>query len=283
MAWPYPASSTAHLMRPTFQRSRAALRINVRKKLRRVGCEAPSRSSRMTTSGDLNAISFNSSDPGELQEGGVRGLADVDAVAFAVHPGGPAPAAGQAAVGFAAKSGNDNLQAFGESAAGRSIGRDGDEELASAWRSASGSGKWAGHDAWIGAGEAGGENFDHQRGADPFVAAGRRHRPRQCGGGIGGRLSLSERPSFWNRFAGACAFHDFALGDDAGAFVDDEARRAAAVGNGERPGIGAERRLAGAPGRDRGGRIGEAERDKARLRQLLRVIAQDAAIIGIAD
>ena len=67
-------------MRPTFQRSRAALRINVRKKLRRVGCEAPSRSSRMTTSGDLNAISFNSSDPGELQEGGVRGAVTDDAI-----------------------------------------------------------------------------------------------------------------------------------------------------------------------------------------------------------
>jgi hypothetical protein len=73
------------------------------------------------------------------------------------------------------------------------------------------------------------------------------------------------------------------LGDDTGALVNDEARAALAVRDGERPGIGAERRLPSAPGRDRGGRVGEAERDHARLRQALRMIAQNAAIIGIAD
>src|ERR1700677_4046086 len=97
----------------------------------------------MTTSGDRSAISFNLTDSGELLEGGVRRLADVDAVLLVLHSGGAAPAARQAPVRLGAESGDDDLQAFGESAAGRRIGRNGDEELTSARRPAGGSGEGA--------------------------------------------------------------------------------------------------------------------------------------------
>ena len=79
----------------------------------------------MTTSGGLNAIAFNSSDPGELQERGVRGLADVDAVVF-VAASWRRGACRQARrpFGLGAESGDDNLQAVGEDAAGRGVGGD---------------------------------------------------------------------------------------------------------------------------------------------------------------
>ena len=151
-------------------------------------------------------------------------------------------------------------------------------------RSAGGSRKRARHDAWIGAGEAGRENFDHQRGADPLVAAGGRHRPRQCRRGIGGRLSLgaNAQPSGIGSPARA-RFMTSLLATTLALWSMTKRAPPSPSGTASDHGIGAERRLPGAPGRDRGGRVGEAERDHARLRQALGVIAQHAAIIGIAD
>ena len=153
-----------------------------------------------------------------------------------------------------------------------------------AGRSARRSREWARDDAWIGTREACGEDFDQQSRADPFIAASRRHRAPQRFGRIDGRVARRvEGPTFRNRLAGPRALHHFTLGHDARALIDDEPRAAGAVWNGERPRIGAERGLAAAPRRDRGRRVGEPQRDEAGSRQPLGVVAQSAAIIGVAD
>ena len=124
----------------------------------------------------------------------------------------------------------DSFEPRGEAAAGDGARIEGEEELPRSRRAARRSRERARDESRIGPGEAGGEHLDHQRGADALVAAGRRHRALQRLRGVRRRLALGvERPARRDRLAGAGALHHLALGDDAGALVDDKSRAAGAV------------------------------------------------------
>ena len=102
----------------TTQPSFVARRISVRRKLRRVGCAAPRRSRRMTTSGDLSAISLIQASPGQLHQRGVGGLANDRPPRARWRAARRTLAARQPGAGLGAKRADDRLKPICESAAG---------------------------------------------------------------------------------------------------------------------------------------------------------------------
>jgi hypothetical protein len=77
--------------------------------------------------------------------------------------------------------------------------------------------------------------------------------------------------------------HDLALGDHARALINGEGQAARAVRDRDGEGIRPDHRSISADRRDGCGRIGEADADQALASQLVRVVAEKPAIVGVAD